>query len=403
MNNTFDMGSGLFQNAFMGMLAMADPSGIKFDYPGNGRYFRYNENGPAYLSGCTYQAWEEDEVVKVLVRLSGKEEKDAPVFETDRGFMDSLEMLLKWNSYEKWDGFHADMPGVMDGNNISFTYRDQAGKTTAFSNYVSVPAGFRGAYLMFSDQFENLYYKQFPNPNRSFGKYLDQIALNAGGIEGTGKYLAHFCDCEEEGEGSFKNGRIGCRIMNYPKSFGHPNLGAATAAIVREPSAVDSGRFVYKLVLSYHTQDEDLQGHCIYEAVVDEDLFSGDSLIVSAFTFDTIQKHYFGCFIEKEYTEGDAERTCKMVISECTDHVIRPCGEAFVQIPRDKTGFGPESISDLIALAEACDLKKTAKDMTDNPAVPKLSIYEKNGFANIETLSENRTTEGVIVKVSSYA
>ena len=399
------IGLGMPSNSFIGMGALTDLGSLKSVYPGNGRFFRYNETFSAFLSGRTYQAWEEDEVVKVLVRHSGKEEKDAPVFETDREFMDRLELMMKSFPLEEWNGFSASGAGVMDGQSLSFTYRDKEGNTTAFSSYVAAPTGFAIAYRLFSDWFEDLYDKHFPDPKRSFGKYLDQMAMDAGGFEHTGKYYAFLKKqtTDTPPETMFQNGRIGCRIMNFPKSFGHPNLGAATATVVREPSGEDSGRFVFKLILSYHTLDENLQGKCIYEALVEEDLFSCDALTVSAFTHDTIEKHYFGCFIEKEYTEGDIERTCKMVISECTDHVIRPCGEAFVRIPRDKTGFGPESISDLITLAEACNLPKTVKDMTDNPAVPKLSIYEKNGFANIETRPEDRTSDGVIVKISSYA
>jgi len=385
------------------MAMLKDPSKIQIQYPGNGRFFRYNETGSALYSGRTYQAWEEDETVKVLVRISCKEE-DAPVFETDRSFMDNLENLLKIFPLEEWNGFSASMSGVMDGSHTGFTYLDREGNKTSFSNYAAVPAGFRSAYLMFSDLFEDLYYVHFPNPERTFGKYLDRQAANAGRTLGTGRYYALFAKGSEENElPNFQNGRIGSRILKFPKRFGVPNPGAVAACILRESSDSDPERYLYKVALSYHTSNEKGEGACALEIITEEDLFSSDSVTASAFTHDTLEKHYFGYFADKEYDEGEIERACKLVVYECTDHVIRPCGEAFVQIPRDKTGFGPESISDLIALAEACDLKKTAKDMTDNPAVPKLSIYEKNGFANIETLSENCTTEGVIVKVSSYA
>ncbi|MBO7402049.1 MAG: hypothetical protein J6U10_03555 [Lachnospiraceae bacterium] len=169
-----------------GSLLTLDKNFIGMGHNQSGLRLEYSTTGMMCDGGFTYKVWEEAQGAKLLVRKPGVNINNAPVFDVDSGFLDSIKKTMETSGCELWNGFNKHMQGVMDGTSYYFSYSDGKGVNIHWSGYMATPEGFGACGAVLTSMFDAVYEEHFPNYYNKMRQYLENVIKPEYGVSRQG-------------------------------------------------------------------------------------------------------------------------------------------------------------------------------------------------------------------------
>ena len=359
-------------------------------------YFSYS-SGSYMNSGNSYSAvLRDDGVVEVKVRQDGQAEKNVPVIETDKAFLEKIDQIIADNNVAKWNGYHMSARDVLDGDGFSLSIKMDNGQKISAGSYMAWPDGY-GAFKGEMDTlFIDLYESVYPNKQKALKKYFDDEVLAGRNFDPELKISYPYISAGENrftwGDPDVAECAVSRRIAGYTEGGLYTDDPRDMMVVWLYPKKdADDEKTKYCLRFEIYTIDDDMKITKTAEQTVDENVCMHDG--ISSYLFSKSiedDRCIIGYSAHHSNKASSLEDEFLFKAFEYKDDALQTLTDLSVKVPDDRENWKVDDIADFIKAAEEYELHESKKSWEENPDYPLLKQMETAVILN----SFSRSTYG---------
>ena len=359
-------------------------------------YFSYS-SGSYMNSGNSYSAvLRDDGVVEVKVRQDGQAEKNVPVIETDKAFLEKIDQIIADNNVAKWNGYHMSTRDVLDGDGFSLSIKMDNGQKISAGSYMAWPDGY-GAFKGEMDTlFIDLYESVYPNKQKALKKYFDDEVLAGRNFDPELKISYPYISAGENrftwGDPDVAECAVSRRIAGFTGGGLYTDDPRDMMVVWLYPKKdADDEKTKYCLRFEIYTIDDDMKITKSAEQTVDENVCMHDG--ISSYLFSKSiedDRCIIGYSAHHSNKASSLEDEFLFKAYEYKDNALQTLTDLSVKVPDDRENWKVDDIADFIKAAEEYELHESKKSWEENPDYPLLKQMETAVILN----SFSRSTYG---------
>lgn len=411
-----------FRGGMMGFPGMMGMPGMMSSTQDSWR-FEYSTSGMMFRSGVTYRAWQDGDKCYVQVRLSGMDQKEAPIFEVEQDFLTKVEESLNLANADEWDGFSGHAENVCDGDSFSFSFSDGKGRRISANGYMAWPKNFGVASGMWQMWFYGLYDQHFPNYGKRLRDYISNDLSKQYGragqdnrfvyYRGTGETSFRYSTCTlPDGLLAYETGMFTNEGAEYAKE--HPS---AEALVVRNQNVPcqgsEYGDCNSNIILGLYKSDAE-GTRLLAETVLIGDLVTGDYGEAVPFV-NTVDGHtVIGVYSKCRHYFQPIWKRFRVSAYEYSDGELKEIGSANMTLRSGETQLPAEEIDAFCEVLRKLGLAKSEEklreksnefDLWDFTVTTLISFYwnsnlDEHFTEKLKITEAGKLVEGYEIKVN---